>query len=401
MIWSVPSGNELFAKIIEKAYLKYKLTYDNLNKNLGNDVSSLKQEINRIIFKGGYESEAMKILINTKEYKQIYSNQYQYTYNNYNNLITDYDKMFNDIKNYFEKKNALITLARNFDNKKESGHAYSVIGAWEVSHGNNKKKILCIKNPWDYGDNTEEKFDIKSLNYSMKNFPELIDFNNKYFNPKNNSSSYNQYDYIVGNDPTTKRSSVFVAPIDFLIQNGLKWIEAHVPDYKVDFPSVKLKLELYNKLDQLFKKVQKNNVKNVFDTREEELVISTRVLSVGDENTREIISNFNNQNFYKITKNGKSYFEIERSSDRLYIHNMSELFKYEYLDNNCLLIDRKTGSKQIVALDDLIGVDEVEKFFPGKDLYAYEHKIELFPKKNKQIHYNLIAYLFHMRNMEI
>ena len=80
---------------------------------------------------------------------------------------------------------------------------------------------------------------------------------------------------------------------------------------------------------------------------------------------------------------------------------MSELFKYEYLDNNCLLIDRKTGSKQIVALDDLIGVDEVEKFFPGKDLYAYEHKIELFPKKNKQIHYNLIAYLFHMRNMEI
>lgn len=379
-IWSVPSGNELFAKILEKAYLKYKLTYENLG-----DKSSLKKKIHKIIFDGGQEKEAMKILINAKENKKIYSNnsKSQCSLNNHNIKTSDCDKIFNDIKNYFENKNALITLARKFDNNATSGHAYSVIGAWEVGQGNNKKKILCIKNPWDYGSNNQEKFDFNSLNNSMKNFPDLINFNKKYFNSKNNTNSYSQYDYIVGNDFKKKRSSVFVAPLDYLIQNGLESIEAHVPDYKVDFPSVKLELELYNKLDQLFKKVQTNNVKNVFDSTVDGFTISTRVLSVGDKNIREIISNFHNQNFYTITKNGESYCEIERRADGNYnIQSMSQLFEKDYMDNNCLLINRKTGKKQIVSLKDLIGVDEEEKNYFGYDLFTFEHSIKPFPINN-------------------
>ena len=146
----------MFAKIIEKAYLKYKLTYGQYNINDGNMFSLLKA-IEQIIFNGGFEKEAMKILINTKEYKSIYNcneNNNKYIFNNdyfgYNNSynlnkILDYDRIFNDIKNYIENKKALITLARKFDNNQSSGHAYSIIGAWEVVQGNNRKKIICIK----------------------------------------------------------------------------------------------------------------------------------------------------------------------------------------------------------------------------------------------------------------
>ena len=63
-----------------------------------------------------------------------------------------------------------------------------------------KKKILCIKNPWYRGFNDEENFDLYSLNNSLKDFPELIDFNNRYFYPSKNIKSYNQYDYLVKND---------------------------------------------------------------------------------------------------------------------------------------------------------------------------------------------------------
>ena len=368
-IWSTPSGNELFAKIIEKAYLKYKLTYGNFNQNLRN-ISSLKKEIQKIIFYGGLEKEAMKILINTKEYKQIYPKP------SHHNTEFEYEAMFNEIKHYSEKKNALITLSRKFDIN--TGHAYSVIGAWEIGDGYNKKKILCIKNPWDFGDNIVEKFDIKSLNNSLKNFPDLINFNKKYFNPNNSITSYNFLDRIVGNDPEKKNTSVFVAPLDYLVQNGLIRIEAHVPNYKVDFPSVKLELDLYKKLDKLFKKTQTNNVKNVFDSRKDGLTIKTRVLSIGEENEREIISNFRNQNFYKITKNGESYCELERRQDGDYnIQNMSEIFKNDYMDNNFLLINRKTGQKQIISLDNLIS-DEPEKTLDGYDLIGFEHSIKPF-----------------------
>lgn len=66
-----PEDNALFTKIIEKAYLKYQLTYgkyyaDNFHKN------NILSNINDIIFGGGVEEEAMKILVNSK-YKSIYS----------------------------------------------------------------------------------------------------------------------------------------------------------------------------------------------------------------------------------------------------------------------------------------------------------------------------------------
>ena len=58
-IWSKPAGNELFAKIIEKAYLIYKL--------FSVYAGEVKPDtINKIIYGGGNESDAMKILINAK-----------------------------------------------------------------------------------------------------------------------------------------------------------------------------------------------------------------------------------------------------------------------------------------------------------------------------------------------
>ena len=396
-IWSKPEKNELFAKIIEKAYLKYKLTYGQYNTNDGNMFSLLKA-IEKIIFNGGFEKEAMKILINTKEYKSIYNcneNNNKYIFNNdyfgYNNSynlnkILDYDRIFNDIKNYIENKKALITLARKFDNNQSSGHAYSIIGAWEVVQGNNRKKIICIKNPWYCGDNQIENFDFSSLNNSLKNFPDLVDFNNKYFNPSNSTYSYNKYDYIVGNEPSKNLSSVFVAPLDFLIQNGLRWIEAHVPDYEVDFPSIKLELDLYNKLDKFFQKIQSNNVKNVFDSREDGNSTITRVISVGDENTREIISDIYNKNCFKITKNGKNYCQLERRQDGDFnFTNLSNLFTEDYMENNFLFVNNRTKEKKIVTLDELlVGVEE-EKHFHDCDLIGLTHNPIIMPLQKKML----------------
>lgn len=123
-IWSKPADNELFGKIIEKAYLKYQLTY-NYKMNINNMTSDndLLKAINQIIFGGGYEKEAMEILVNTKEYKLIYDD------NDDNSIFMDDNTeiIFEDIKNYIDNKKALVTLARHFDNDNSSNHAYSVL----------------------------------------------------------------------------------------------------------------------------------------------------------------------------------------------------------------------------------------------------------------------------------
>ena len=54
-ICSKPASNEIFCKIIEKAYLKYQLIYGKYNLFNLKDISSI---INKIIFKDrGYEKE--------------------------------------------------------------------------------------------------------------------------------------------------------------------------------------------------------------------------------------------------------------------------------------------------------------------------------------------------------
>jgi len=186
-IWSIPSHKELFAKIMEKAYIKYQMIYGTYVKQY----NQILDKIYHIIYDGGNERDAMKILINSKS-KLIYSSE------KYN--LFDSEQIFQEIKYYLEEEKGLVTLARDFDGNQKELHSYSVIGAWNFCQGKAKKKVLCIKNPWIYGDNDEENFDLNSLNNSLKNFPELIDFNNRYFYPSENIQTYNQYDYLVKND---------------------------------------------------------------------------------------------------------------------------------------------------------------------------------------------------------
>ncbi len=84
----------------------------------------------------------MKILINS-ETQTIYDCDEDNNFINYNEIFQEIVQLKN--------KNALITLARNFNFKnlesEFSGHAYSVLGAWEERKGKIKKQVLCIKNP--------------------------------------------------------------------------------------------------------------------------------------------------------------------------------------------------------------------------------------------------------------
>ncbi len=277
-IWSLPGNNEIFCKLIEKAYLKYQLIYGKYNDTL---LKNIKSIINNIIFEdGGLEREAMKILINSETQPIFYSG---------NNNI-NVNEMFQEIVKC-KNKNALITLSRNLNFKnpklKFSGHAYSVIDAWEKKKGFIKKLVLCIKNPWSAGNNAQENFNYQFLKNSLKDFPEFLTFNEKYFNDK--------------------KSSIFIAPLDFLLENGVSRIEAHIPNYEKDFPSVQEQLKLYNKLEKLFKKIQNDDVKNIYDSMIDKNKEITRVLSVGEQNTREIISDINNKYNNLITKNDKNY----------------------------------------------------------------------------------------------
>jgi len=380
-IWSLPADKELFIKILEKAYIKYQLIYG-AYKNQHFKISGsqgLLIAIDHIIYDGGLEKDAMKLLINTKEYRKIYSSG--------ENNINNSEQIFKTIKYYLEDKKALVTLARFFDNNQYSGHAYSVVGAWKVGHGKNIKNVLCIKNPWICGSNQQENFDLDSLNDSLENYPELIEFNKRYFYPSNNVQTFNHYDYLVNNDYAKGFSSIFVAPIDYLINNGLRWIEAHVPDYEKDFPSVNLELELYNKLDKLFSIIQSNNTKNVFDSMENRMSTVTRVISVGDKNTREIISDIYNKKLFKITKNGRSYCEIKRMKNGDYSFNsFSKLFQSDYLDNNCILVNNKTGQKKVITLDNLI--NSGFKGDGNHDLITMQHIPKLLPKIKNNIVYN-------------
>jgi len=356
-IWSKPGDNELFAKIIEKAYLIYKLFSDFGGKALNNN-------IREIIYGGGKESDAMKILINAKT-EDIFQKKNGINYYNY-------EEMFKKIKDYKENKKALITLDRKFEETNQFGHAYSVLAAWEFKKGLIKKQILCIKNPWDEGDNKEENFNIRTLKKSLKNFPELIDFNNKYFGLKNTQRNY--IDDLIDSD--SKKSSVFVAPLDYLIQNGVYLIQAHIPDYDKHFQSVKEEIELYNKLDKIFHIKQENNVKNVYDSKMDGNLTRTRVLSIGEEDEREIISNCYNNNFYQIKKNGQSYFELERRFGKFKMINLSKMFLKEYMDNNYLLINQKTKERKVVTLEEILNGNN-EKDLTGYDLVCFEHKVTI------------------------
>ena len=60
-------------------------------------------------------------------------------------------------------------------------HKYSVLATWEFQKGSVEKKVLCIKNPCDHGNNVQKKFNFQSLKQSLQGFPELIELNNKYF----------------------------------------------------------------------------------------------------------------------------------------------------------------------------------------------------------------------------
>ena len=83
-------------------------------------------------------------------------------------------------------------------------------------------------------------------------------------------------------------------------------ILAHIPNYNKNFKSVKEEIEIHKKLDKIFHIKQENNVKNVYDSKIDGNFTTTRVLSIGEEDEREIISNCYNNNYYKIKKNGKS-----------------------------------------------------------------------------------------------
>ena len=364
-IWSKPGDNELFAKIIEKAYLIYKLFFDFGGKALNNN-------IREIIYGGGKESDAMKILINAKT-EDIFQKKEDIFQKKNGIYYYNYEEMFKKIKDYKENKKALITLDRKFEETNQFGHAYSVLAAWEFKKGLIKKQILCIKNPWDKGNNTDENFNIQTLKKSLKNFPELIEFNNKYFGLKNAQRNY--IDDLI--DPDSKESSsVFVAPLDYLIQNGVYKIQAHIPDYDKHFQSVKEEIELYNKLDKIFHIKQENNVKNVYDSKMDGNLTRTRVLSIGEEDEREIISNCYNNNFYQIKKNGQSYFELERRFGKFKMINLSKMFLNEYMDNNYLLINQKTKERKVVTLEEILNGNN-EKDLTGYDLVCFEHKVTI------------------------
>lgn len=311
----------------------------------------------------------MKILVNN-QFKSIYN-----AYNNNYNRNIDHNKIFQEIKKAKNEK-ALITLARIFKKNGWRGHSYSVLGAWKITRGDAAKQVLCIKNPWSSGNNEQENFDLKSLFNSIKDFPTLIEFNKKYFCPSQKTPTHNYYDDIIGNKGFNTHNSIFIAPLDFLMEqgNGLASIESHTPNYNNDFPEVEEQLELYNKLDSLFKLVQNKNVKNAYDSNRDGEREITRVLIVGDKNTREIISKINNKDNYLITKNGEKYCEITKGDFGDYkIKNMSEDFHYDYADNIALITNDITGEKQYISLNKILNC--YQKNFRDKSITLFDYYI--------------------------
>ena len=351
-IWSISENNAIFCKLIEKAYIKYQLIYGKYN--YFTSYKDFKSNICNIIFEGSLTSIAMKILINS-ETQTIFDNT---LYNNMN-----FNEMFQEIIKC-KNKNALITLARNLNfNYVDdfNGHAYSVIGAWEKRKGNMKKQVLCIKNPWRSGDNSQENFNYQSLKNSIKYFPEFVTFNEKYFNDQ--------------------KSSIFIAPLDFLLENGVYLIEAHIPNYEKDFPSVKEQINLYNKLEKLFTMIQNDDVKNIYDSMIDKNKEITRVLSVGEQNTREIISDINNKDNYLITKNGENYCELrKRNNDNYLVTNLSDMFYKDYA-HLAILTNNITGEKTYFNLDTILNSET--KYYPNKSLTILNQSIKPNSKKNE------------------
>ena len=172
--------------------------------------------------------------------------------------------------------------------------------------------------------------------------------------------------------------------------NGLRCIEAHTPNYKKDFPEVEEQLELYNKLDSLFKLVQNNYVKNLYNSYIDGEKEITMVLSVGDKNTREIISKINNKDNYQIIKNGENYCELSKIYNGNYkINNMSEDFYNDYADNIALLTNDITGEKKYVTLDEILNSNQ--KDFPNKSITILNHNFNFTndTKKPKNSNYFL------------
>ena len=139
------------------------------------------------------------------------------------------------------------------------------------------------------------------------------------------------------------------------MENGLTQIDIHLPNYKKDFPTVNAELFLYDKLDKLFKRIQNNNIKNVYESNINGERQITRVMSIGDKNEREIISNLYDKDRYIVTKNGKNYFQVQKCYKGDYnICNMSNSFKEDYVDDLALLTNNITGKTKFISLDSIL-----------------------------------------------
>ena len=78
--------------------------------------------------------------------------------------------------------------------------------------------------------------------------------------------------------------------------------------------------------------------------------VITRVLNIGEKNSREIILDINNKENYLITKNGKYYCQLTKRNYNYFIININQMFYKDYADNLALSTNNITGEKTLYHL---------------------------------------------------
>jgi len=325
-----PLENEAYGIIFEKVWAVIRGGYNNingglecnvLNKVLGTNCQDLYNknmgifdiDINAYYFykmNSNYSNNIPKIPYDNlvKQVQEIKEGDIcwkQFIMTQKDELKIDPKTVFELIKNSQKNDGAIITTSINMGKEKNSGHAYSVLGTYSKKnpYNNSVQDFVILKNPWRAGNDIKEKIDIIGIENQIRDFPEIIEINNKHYN-----------------------TGVFYMPKEYYE----KWFRNIVickPNYQKYFPEVYNAFNLYKEIANYYKI---NSQQCFFDVTQGQNLIKT-----------DVISKQKYESLLKLVQQNKSEFTYAYDKDSLstiwydgkYIHSLSDSVFVKDTDN--------------------------------------------------------------------
>ena len=169
----------------------------------------------------------------------------------YENQKIESEKAFDEIRKAEKEKGAIITVSINIE---DGGHCFSVLGTYSKKNDKTGKMqdFVILKNPWRFGDDLKEKFNMPKIEEQINGFDEIIEINRNHY-----------------------KTGIFYMPKEYF-EGWFRSICICTPNYKENFPKVYDTLNLYQDIYEYYNIDSSNSFYESFHGNE---FIRTNILS--------------------------------------------------------------------------------------------------------------------------